>query len=90
MKIYNFGGKCPVQADINYLGYYGYFRARYDTASIEFSNSEKDWENGNVIYADYNLIKTEMGKAGWLPKWKCKLLIYKGLLKFTIYLIKNL
>jgi len=28
MKIYNFGGKCPVQADIEFLGYYGYFRAR--------------------------------------------------------------
>lgn len=90
MKIYNFGGNCPVQADIKFLGYYGYFRARYDTAIIEFSTSEENWEKGNIVWADYTLTETKMYMAGWLPKWKCRLLIYKGIIKFTIHLLKNL
>jgi hypothetical protein len=71
-------GNCPVQAEGWFLGHYFYFRARGEHATIEFSESEE----ANVLSAFYVLIKTEEYMAGWLPKWKCKLLIYKGCLKF--------
>jgi len=71
-------GNCPVQAEGWFLGHYFYFRARGEHATIEFSKSEE----ANVLSAFYVLIKTEEYMAGWLPKWRCKLLIYKGCLKF--------
>ena len=81
-------GNCPVQAEGWFLGYYFYFRARYETATIEFSKTEAGWEN-DLIHARYVLTTTEEFAAGWLPKWKCKLLIYKGCLHFLFKRNKN-
>jgi hypothetical protein len=78
---YKPAGNCPVQSEGWFLGYYFYFRARWERATIEFSKTEAGWEN-DLIHARYTLTKTEEYAAGWLPKWKCKLLIYKGCLKF--------
>jgi len=74
-------GNCPVQAEGWFLGYYFYFRARWDSATIEFSLTEAGWEN-DLIHGRYELIETEPFAAGWLPKWKCRLLIWKGCIKF--------
>ena len=74
-------GNCPVQAEGWFLGYYFYFRARWDSATIEFSLTEAGWKNG-LIHGNYELIKTEPFMAGWLPKWICRLLIWKGCFKF--------
>jgi hypothetical protein len=75
-------GNCPVQAEGWFLGYYFYFRSRYTQATIEFSKTEAGWEN-DLIHARY-LLATEPGpyEAGWMPKWKCRLLINLGCLLF--------
>jgi hypothetical protein len=77
--IYKPSGNCPVQAEGYFLGYYFYFRARGEHATIEFSKEEYGLE---VVY--YILTETDEYMAGWLPKWKCRLLIWKGCLKFMI------
>ena len=69
---YKPAGNCPVQAEGWFLKHYFYFRARGEYATIEFENHF------------YVLTKTEPYMAGWLPKWKCKLLIYKGCIKFIL------
>jgi len=69
---YKPSGNCPVQAEGWFLGHYFYFRARGEYATIEFENHF------------YVLTKTEPYMAGWLPKWICKLLIYKGCIKFIL------
>jgi len=69
---YKPAGNCPVQAAGWFLKHYFYFRARGEYATIEFENHF------------YVLTKTEPYMAGWLPKWKCKLLIYKGCIKFIL------
>jgi hypothetical protein len=75
-------GNCPVQAEGYFLGYYFYFRARYSKATIEFSKTEEDWVKYDSINR-YVLATTEDSfAAGWMPKWKCKLLIWKGCLIF--------
>lgn len=76
-------GVCPVQADGWFMGYYFYFRSRWDKATIEFYKREIDWEsdiNGCVL--KYTLITFD--EAGWLPKWMCRLLIWKGCFKFIL------
>lgn len=78
---YKPAGNCPVEAEGWFLGYFFYFRARGEQATIEFASSEDAFDR-NSITAMYVLIKTDEYMAGWLPKWKCKLLIYKGFLKF--------
>jgi hypothetical protein len=80
---YKPAGNCPVQAEGWFLGYYFYFRARGEYATIEFSESE-DHHDIDEVYKVYILTKTKEYMAGWLPKWKCSLLIYKGCLKFII------
>ena len=77
--IYKPSGNCPVQSEGWFLGHYFYFRARGEQATIEFSEVE-----GGPEVAYYILTKTEPYMAGWLPKWICKLLIWKGCLKFMI------
>lgn len=74
-------GNCPVQAQGYFMGYYFYFRARWDTASIEFSKTEAGWDN-NLIHARYTLLHTPSLAAGWLPRWICRLLIWKGCCMF--------
>lgn len=74
-------GQCPVQAEGWFLGYYFYFRARWDSAIIEFSLTEAGWDN-DLIHGRYVLLKTDLYVAGYLPAWKCRLLIWKGCIKF--------
>jgi len=79
---YKPSGNCPVQAEGWFLGYYFYFRARGNEAIIEFSLTEAGWEN-DLIHGRYMLHRTTKDYyAGWLPKWYCKLLIWKGCFKF--------
>jgi hypothetical protein len=79
---YKPSNNCPIQAEGHFMNYYFYFRARYDTATIEFSKTEAGWEN-NLIHARYILLTTKgMYAAGWLPKWKCRLLIWVGCFRF--------
>lgn len=77
------GGNCPIQADGIFLDYYFYFRSRGERSIIEFSHSENEWEDDSILET-YILYNTKFPKAGWLPKWKCKILIYKGLIKFWL------
>ena len=74
-------GFCPVQAEGWFMGYYFYFRSRYETATIDFAHSETDWETGKEIVS-YKLCKTDAFEAGWLDKKKCERLIWWGCLKF--------
>lgn len=78
-------GNCPVQAEGWFLGYYFYFRSRWSKATIEFSKTEAGWENG-LIHGRYVLLDTEGDQfaAGWLPKWICRLLIWKGCCMFML------
>jgi len=80
---YKPAGNCPVQAEGWFLKHYFYFRARGQWATIEFSESE-DHHNRDEVYKVYILTKTDEYMAGWLPKWICRLLIWKGCLKFMI------
>lgn len=74
-------GYCPVQAQGYFMGWYFYFRARYSYASIEFSKTEAGWDN-DLIHARYVLAKVQDPMAGWMPKWKCRLLINLACLRF--------
>jgi hypothetical protein len=78
---YKPSGNCPVQAEGYFSGYYFYFRARGEHATIEFS---KEQDSPEVAY--YILARTQPYMAGWIPKWICRLLIWKGCIKF---LFKN-
>lgn len=71
---YKPSGNCPVQSEGHFMGYYFYFRARHTQATIEFSKSEAGWEN-ELICARYILATESDPYAGWMPKWKCRLLI---------------
>jgi hypothetical protein len=74
---YKPNGWCPVQAEGWFLGTYFYFRSRWDEARIEFADSEDAW-NKDDIKVSYLLYKTKPYKAGYLNKFLCTLLIYKG------------
>ena len=74
-------GACPVQAEGWFMGYYFYFRSRWETATIDFACSETDWENGKEIVS-YKLCKTDEFEAGWLDKKKCERLIWWGCIRF--------
>lgn len=84
---YKPSGNCPVQSKGYFLNYFFYFRSRWDKTSIEFSKTEKEWKEDNIIWADYDLYTTEMYQAGYLPEWKCRLLIYCGCFRFLLYLL---
>jgi len=77
-------GYCPVQAEGHFMGKYFYFRSRWSTASIEFADSEADWEKDNIIKR-YILFedKSKIG-AGWIPKWMAYLCIYKGVIMYLL------
>ncbi len=76
------GGNCPVQAEGYFMDYYFYFRARGNSVTMEFSKTEAGWDN-NLIHAHYVLLDMEDNyAAGWLPKWVCWLLVWKGCIKF--------
>ena len=84
--IYRPSGNCPVQAEGYFMGKFFYFRSRWSTASIEFADSEEDWNAGSFLKR-YILFRDEKSVgAGWMPKWMAYLYIYKGLL---MYLLKR-
>ena len=75
-------GACPVQAEGYFMGYYFYFRSRWQTSSIEFAKTEQDWKDDKLV-AYYELAKfDDEHTASWLPHWACRLLIWMGCLKF--------
>jgi len=80
--IYKPSGQCPVQADGAFLNHKFYFRARWDEVNIEFYRTEYDG-------VSFLLKKTVMYEAGWLPHSQCKLLIYKGCIKFAFWLLRK-
>ena len=43
--IYKPSGNCPVQAEGYFLGYFFYFRARHEFATIEFYNKKEDFDS---------------------------------------------
>lgn len=82
-------GQCPVQAEGWFLGYYFYFRARWQEATIEFSKSKAGWEN-DLIHGSYIVYRTKRQYyAGVLNHQFCKWLIYKGCFKFLLKRNKN-
>lgn len=81
--IYTPRGNCPIQAEGYFLNHYFYFKARYETAFIEFCKSEEAWER-DLIDTRYTLLTTDPYLAGWLPLWQCRLLIWKGCFKLLI------
>jgi len=85
---YKPSGNCPVQANGWFLGYYFYFRARWSLATIKFYKDKGDYEI-DIIEAYFELKKTENYLAGWLPKSKCKWLIYKGCFLFLLNQLTN-
>ncbi len=90
MKVINWkykpSGNCPIQSEGYFLGYYFYFRSRWEQAIIEFAKTENDWEiSKNIKW--YTLWNTEKYKAGWLNKKFCQFLIYFGCLRFLLYLL---
>ena len=78
---YKPSGYCPVQAEGHFMGYYFYFRARWETATIEFSKSEAGWEN-DLIHARYVLARRESPAAGWMSHKLCKYLVWWGCFRF--------
>lgn len=76
-------GNCPVQAEGWFLGYYFYFRSRWEFARIDFSKTEEDWWK-DQIHKEYYLAGFPSPSAGWISKRQATLLIYKGLLMFLL------
>jgi hypothetical protein len=82
-------GVAPVQAQGHFLGYYFYFRSRYEKAKIEFARSQHDWDIDHITKA-YLLYKTNIAyKASSMSYWKAKRLIYKGCFLFLLNRIKK-
>lgn len=81
-------GLCLVQAEGFFLGYYFYFRGRYETLKIEFARSRADWWD-NKLLASYDLRRTAPYEAGYYPEDKCMRLIYKGFIFFFFNRIKS-
>lgn len=79
---YKPSGNCPVQAEGWFMGYYFYFRSRWDTARIEFAKTDRDWYDDKHVAVYKLLHTTDRLEAGWLPKWKCRLLINIGCFLF--------
>jgi hypothetical protein len=78
------GGNCPVQAEGYFLGYFFYFRARHQSATIEFYNNREDFEGDIWVesIAHITLKTTEPYEAGWLSKRECTFLVFKGCFLF--------
>lgn len=89
-------GYCPVQAEGWFIGYYFYFRSRYETAKIEFSKSPYDLDTKywdvNYITKEYVLYKSkDLFEAGYIKHSKARRLIYWGCFKFLINrIIRNI
>jgi len=81
---YGPSGNVPIQSEGYFLGKYFYFRARGERAYIEFAKDENHWDH-NMLICRYTLARTKDHMAGWLPKWYCWYLIFKG---FVWYIFK--
>ncbi|OGV41731.1 MAG: hypothetical protein A2X48_14055 [Lentisphaerae bacterium GWF2_49_21] len=64
-------GNCPVQAKGTLpTGEYYYFRARYNTISLEIARSQSYWAKDKLLWntsCDYG---KEQYEAGWMPNGK--------------------
>lgn len=80
-------GICPVQAEGEFMGYYFYFRARFDMITIEFAKTQSDWFRNKIVYS--KILKRTNGvyDAGYYPRKECINLIHKGCVLFFIYKI---
>jgi hypothetical protein len=86
--IYKPEGNCPVQSEGYFLGYYFYFRARHELATIEFYNKKEDFCREEPIY--YFILKeTSQHRAGWLSKRESMYLIFKGCLMLVYKLVES-
>ena len=84
-------GICPIQAEGFFLGYYFYFRSRYETSKIQFCKTSDDWDNGNIT-KEYVLYRSDDAYvAGYIKHSKARRLIYWGCFKFLINrIIRNI
>lgn len=80
-------GICPVQAEGYFMGYYFFFRGRWDYLTIDFAKSHEDWFRDKIVY--WKVLKQTNGEydAGYYPYDKCIDLIVKGCFLFFIYRI---
>ena len=81
MKLFSWkyepSGACPVQAEGQFLGHYFYFRSRWNTASIEFAETEAAWDKWSIIKR-IELKHYGGADAGWIPKQEATCLVYLG------------
>ena len=87
MKLFSWkyepSGACPVQAEGTFLGHHFYFRSRWDTASIEFSETEQHWDRWEIIKR-IELKHYGGAEAGWISKEEATRLVYLGLIGYII------
>ena len=87
MKLFSWkyepSGACPVQAEGQFLGHYFYFRSRWNTASIEFAETEAAWDKWSIIKR-IELKHYGGADAGWIPKQEATCLVYLGCLSYII------
>lgn len=84
-------GYCPVQAEGWFIGYYFYFRSRYETGKIQFCKTAQDWDDG-YITKEYVVYKSDDAyAAGYIKHSKARRLIYWGCFKFLVNrIIRNI
>jgi hypothetical protein len=79
--------KYQIQAEGYFLGRYFYFRSKFNTSVIEFSNHKNQYnyhlEKSYVLHVNNDY------EAEYLNLNFCKLLIYKGCFLFMLHLIKS-
>ena len=84
-------GICPVQAEGFFLGYYFYFRSRYETGKIQFCKKEQDWDDGYITKEYVVYTSKDLFAAGYIKHSKARRLIYWGCFKFLINrIIRNI
>ena len=84
-------GQAPTQAEGWFLGYYFYFRSRWDIASIQFAKNQDYWYDiDNGIIKEYILLKTKKHNgASYISYKHAMFLIIKACIKFCYYLLKK-
>lgn len=90
--VYKPSGNCPIQAEGYFLGYFFYFRARHELATMDFYNDRGDFDNNAFAKPiAYIIVKTDDDyEAGWLSKKECTFLVFKGCFMFILNKIFNL
>lgn len=85
MKLFNWkyepSGQCPVQAEGIFLGHYFYFRSRWNTASIEFAETEEAWDKWEIVKR-FELKHYGGADAGWISKKEATRLVYLGCVSY--------